>query len=71
MCYERPCFVSLLGLPLKTIVMDIGITELGFTLIVTTLNVIKYIEMIEWEDEDCNGVEICVGPLIKVVQRKM
>ena len=46
--------------------LDIGLLELGMTLVVTTLNVIKYTQYLDLFGEECLSKDVCVGPLIKV-----
>ena len=66
MCHQKPCFTSLCGLPLTSLVPAIGLLELGMTVVATTLNVIKYTQHLDLFGEDCGGKAVCVGPLIKV-----
>jgi len=65
MCNERPCFTSVLGIPLKAAVFDIGVIELAITVIATTLNVIKYTQYVELFGDECESRDVCIGPLIK------
>ena len=66
MCHEEPCFTSVFGLSLRSAVLDIGLLELGMTLVATTLNVIKYTQYLDLFGEECLSKDVCVGPLIKV-----
>ena len=68
MCHQKPCFTSLCGLPLSSLVPAIGLLELGITLVATTLNLIKYIQHLELVGEECLTRDVCIGPLIKVRQ---
>ena len=61
MCRERPWFTSVCGIPLRSVVMDLGIIQLGLTLVITSLNVIKYVDTID----TCSGA-LCLGPVFKV-----
>ena len=61
MCRERPWFTSLCGIPLRSVVIDLGIIQLGLTLVITSLNVIKYVDTID----TCSGA-LCLGPVFKV-----
>lgn len=65
MCNERPCFTSVLGIPLKTAVFDIGVIEFAITVIATTLNVIKFTQYVELFGDECENRDVCIGPLIK------
>jgi len=65
MCNEKPCFTSVLGIPLKTAVFDIGVIEFAITVIATTLNVIKFTQYAELFGEECESRDVCIGPLIK------
>merc|ERR1712211_19901 len=49
-----PCFRSVCGMPLQKAVYIIGLIELIITVIVTIANV-----------EDCEGKDVCIGPIIK------
>ena len=63
MCRERPWFTALCGIPLRSWVMDLGILQLGLTLVITSLSVIKYVDTID----TCSGA-LCLGPVFKVSQ---
>ena len=69
MCHQKPCFTSLCGLPLTSLVPAIGLLELGMTVVATTLNVIKYTQHLELVGEECLTRDVCIGPLIKVSQK--
>ena len=43
--------------------MDLGILQLGLTLVITSLSVIKYVDTID----TCSGA-LCLGPVFKVSQ---
>merc|ERR1712223_2024160 len=58
-----PCFRSVCGMPLQTAVYIIGLVELIITVIVTIANVVKYSKFIN--EEDCEGKDVCIGPIIK------
>ena len=60
-----PCFSSCFGLPLQTTVVVIGVIELFITIIATVLNVAKFAQNIDTEGEECEGKDVCLGPLIK------
>merc|ERR1712061_586893 len=59
----QPCFRSVCGMPLQTAVYIIGLVELIITVIVTIANVVKYSKFIN--EEDCEGKDVCIGPIIK------
>jgi hypothetical protein len=61
----RPCFSSCLGLPLQTTVIVIGLLELLITIVATVLNVVKYAKFMDPDGEECEGKDVCIGPLIK------
>ena len=63
MCRERPWFTAVCGIPLRSVVMDLGILQLGLTLVITSLSVIKYVDTID----TCSGA-LCLGPVFKVRQ---
>merc|ERR1712203_506214 len=58
-----PCFRSVCGMPLQKAVYIIGLIELIITVIVTIANVVKYSQFIN--EEDCEGKDVCIGPIIK------
>merc|ERR1712212_297714 len=58
-----PCFRSVCGMPLQTAVYIIGLVELIITVIVTIANVAKYSKFVN--EEDCQGKDVCIGPIIK------
>ena len=66
MCRGKPCFTRVFGQPLRLVVLYLGLVELLITLVVTTLNVIKYTQYVELFGEECASKAVCVGPLIKV-----
>merc|ERR1712077_95329 len=59
----QPCFRSVCGIPLQTAVYIIGLVELIITVIVTIANVVKYSKFVN--EEDCEGKDVCIGPIIK------
>merc|ERR1712066_82815 len=59
----QPCFRSVCGMPLQTAVYIIGLVELIITVIVTIANVVKYSKFVN--EEDCEGKDVCIGPIIK------
>merc|ERR1712141_201446 len=59
----QPCFRSVCGMPLQTAVYIIGLVELIITVIVTIANVVKYSQFVN--EEDCEGKDVCIGPIIK------
>merc|ERR1712233_303964 len=59
----QPCFRSVCGMPLQTAVYIIGLVELIITVIVTIANVVKYSKLVN--EEDCEGKDVCIGPIIK------
>merc|ERR1712119_258208 len=59
----QPCFRSVCGMPLQTAVYIIGLVELIITVIVTIANVGKYSKFVN--EEDCEGKDVCIGPIIK------
>ena len=65
MCGGRPCFNSFLGIPLQLTVIIIGVIELIITIIATILNVVKYAQFVDPYGEECEGKDVCIGPLIK------
>ena len=65
MCSGKPCLTTVCGLPLRQVVLHIGLLELLLTLAATTLNVIKYTQYDQLFGEDCASKDVCVGPLIK------
>ena len=69
MCSGKPCLTTVCGLPLRLVVLYIGLLELLLTLAATTLNVIKYTQYDQLFGEDCASKDVCVGPLIKVRSR--
>merc|ERR1712172_105406 len=58
-----PCFRSVCGMPLQTAVYIISLVELIITVIVTIANVVKYSKFVN--EEDCEGKDVCIGPIIK------
>merc|ERR1712213_91020 len=58
-----PCFRSMCGIPLQKAVYIIGLIELIITVIVTIANVVKYSQFVN--EEDCEGKDVCIGPIIK------
>ena len=62
MCGGKPCFNSVCGLSLQKSVIIIGFVQLGITVIATILNVIK---LSKGYQDDCDGKDICIGPIIK------
>merc|ERR1712116_7429 len=58
-----PCFRSVCGMPLQKAVYIIGLIELIITVIVTIANVVKYSQFVN--EEDCQGKDVCIGPIIK------
>merc|ERR1712122_453148 len=58
-----PCFRSVCGMPLQKAVYIIGLIELIITVIVTVANVVKYSQFVN--EEDCQGKDVCIGPIIK------
>merc|ERR1712227_299948 len=58
-----PCFRSVCGMPLQKAVYIIGLIELIITVIVTIANVVKYSQFVN--EEDCEGKDVCIGPIIK------
>merc|ERR1711881_415063 len=59
----QPCFRSVCGMPLQTAEYIIGLVELIITVIVTIANVVKYSKFVN--EEDCEGKDVCIGPIIK------
>merc|ERR1712037_435282 len=59
----QPCFRSVCGMPLQKAVYIIGLVELIITVIVTIANVVKYSKFVN--EEDCEGKDVCIGPIIK------
>merc|ERR1712147_146256 len=51
-----PCFRSVCGMPLQKAVYIIAV-------IVTIANVVKYSQFVN--EEDCEGKDVCIGPIIK------
>merc|ERR1712051_908015 len=60
---KKMCFRSVCGMPLQTAVYIIGLVELIITVIVTIANVVKYSKFVN--EEDCEGKDVCIGPIIK------
>ena len=60
-----PCIKSCCGLPLQKAVFFIGLVELVITAIVTIANVVKYAQKIDTEGDECEGKDVCIGPIIK------
>merc|ERR1739840_78808 len=60
-----PCFTSVCGLPLQKAVYIIALVELMITVIVTIANVVKYSKGIDSGDVECEGKDVCIGPIIK------
>merc|ERR1719322_577893 len=50
-------------MPLQKAVYIIGLIELIITVIVTIANVVKYSQFVN--EEDCEGKDVCIGPIIK------
>ena len=65
MCGDKPCFESFFGLPLQLTVIIIGVLELLITIVATILNVVKYAKYLDPEGPECEGKDVCIGPLIK------
>merc|ERR1712141_127590 len=61
----QPCFRSVCGLPLQKAVYIIALVELIITVIVTIANVVKYSKGIDSGDVECEGKDVCIGPIIK------
>merc|ERR1712055_1095767 len=61
----KPCFSSVCGLAPNKSVLAIGVAELVITAIVTAANVWKYARKIDIEGEECEGKDVCIGPIIK------
>merc|ERR1711997_1062711 len=59
------CFTSVCGLPLQKAVYIIALVELMITVIVTIANVVKYSKGIDSGDVECEGKDVCIGPIIK------
>merc|ERR1711956_122506 len=59
----QPCIRSVCGMNLQTAVYIIGLVELIITVIVTIANVVKYSKLVN--EEDCEGKDVCIGPIIK------
>merc|ERR1711890_118342 len=59
----QPCFRSVCGMPLQKAVYIIGLVELIITVLVTIANVVKYSKFVN--EEDCEGKDVCIGPIIK------
>ena len=62
----QPCFTTVFGQNIRRVVLHIGLLELLITLVITTLNVIKYTQYVQLFGEACASKDVCVGPLIKV-----
>eukprot|EP00092_Neocalanus_flemingeri_P048189 GFUD01054915.1.p1 GENE.GFUD01054915.1~~GFUD01054915.1.p1 ORF type:complete len:211 (+),score=45.79 GFUD01054915.1:202-834(+) len=62
MCGREPCFRSVFGIPLQKAVLIVGIIELSITIIATILNVLRFADGYV---NDCDGEDVCIGPLIK------
>merc|ERR1712020_688687 len=60
-----PCFTSVCGLPLQKAVYIIALVELMITVIVTIANVVKYSKGTDSGDVECEGKDVCIGPIIK------
>ena len=56
---------SVCGVPLQKAVFFIGLAELVITLLVTIANVAKYAQFVEIDGEECEGKDVCIGPIIK------
>ena len=67
MCGSGPCFRTVCGVPLQRAVLIVGYIELSITIIATILNVIKYEGFLDNYSVECNGKDVCFGPLIKYV----
>ena len=65
MCGNQLCFKSVLGVPLQRAVLVSGIIELSITSIATILNVVKYASFSHSYSDECEGKDVCLGPLIK------
>merc|ERR1712110_77746 len=61
----RPCFTSCFGIPLQTSVIIVGVIELFITIIATVLNIVKYAKYLDPDGDECEGKDVCIGPLIK------
>lgn len=59
------CFDSVCGVSLTKSVIIIGILELCLTLVATVLNIVKYAGAMDTYGEECEGKDVCIGPLIK------
>ena len=66
MCPGQPCFTTVFGQNIRLVLLHIGLLELVLTLVVTTLNLIKYTKNLHLVGEDCATKDVCLGPLIKV-----
>merc|ERR1712179_836846 len=64
MCGD-PCIKSVCGLSLQKSVTIIGIIELVITVLVTIANVVKHAKLIDTDSFECEGKDICIGPIIK------
>jgi len=60
-----PCISSCCGLPLQKAVILIGVAELVITIIATALNVTKAAGAFDGYGEECEGKDVCIGPIIK------
>merc|ERR1712008_365802 len=59
-----PCFTSVFGLPLQKAVYIIALVELIITVLVTIANVVKYSKGIDSGDIECEGKDVCIGPIL-------
>jgi len=64
MCGE-PCIKTVCGLTLQKSVFIIGLVELVITAVATIATVFKYSRRIDIEGEECEGKDVCIGPIIK------
>ena len=65
MCGGGPCFHTFFGIPLQLTVIIIGVIELVITIIATILNVVKFAQFVDPYSDECEGKDVCIGPLIK------
>ena len=65
MCGGEPCFRSVFGIPLQKTVIIVGYVELVITIIATILNVFRYKSAFASYGDECDGKDVCIGPLIK------
>eukprot|EP00092_Neocalanus_flemingeri_P023655 GFUD01025657.1.p1 GENE.GFUD01025657.1~~GFUD01025657.1.p1 ORF type:complete len:241 (+),score=55.99 GFUD01025657.1:109-831(+) len=63
---SEPCFRSVFGVSLKRTLLIVGFIQLFITIIATILNIIKSSStFFDSYSEECEGKDICIGPLIK------